>query len=142
MKACQSHDRDPAEYAGMIDEVIKKCVDTGLVNDQTYAETKTASLRRRGASRRKIEAQLAAKGVDRKTIDGVVQDDPEAELIAAFKYARRRRLGPFRSTLGSRHDPQVLRDRDLAALCRAGFSFELARRVVEADEDNDAEHLV
>ncbi|MEM9633620.1 MAG: RecX family transcriptional regulator [Pseudomonadota bacterium] len=135
LKACQSHDRDPAEFADLIDAVVEKCVVTGLVNDQAYAETKTASLRRRGGSKRKIEAQLIAKGINRQTIEGVVQDDPEAELEAAFRFARRRRLGPYRSRIGAKRDPQLQRDKDLAAMCRAGFSFDLARQVIDAEVD-------
>ena len=137
LKACQSHERDPADFADMIDAVVEKCVGTGLVNDQAYAETKTASLRRRGGSKRKIEAQLAAKGVDRQTIEDVVQDDPEAELEAAFRFARRRRLGPYRSRTGTSRDPQLQRDKDLAAMCRAGFSFDHARQVIDTEINQD-----
>src|SRR3546814_7265925 len=44
----------------------------------------------------------------------------EPELAAAIAYARRRRLGPFR-TPDARADR---RDKDLAALARAGFRSE------------------
>jgi regulatory protein len=49
----------------------------------------------------------------------------------ARAYAKRRRLGIHR-----RPDTRALhRDRDLGALARAGFSYDLARRVVDADPD-------
>lgn len=132
LKACRHHGLDPADFSGMIDKVLKKFIDSGLVNDRTYAETKTASLRRRGGSRRKIEAQLAQKGVDRDTIRSVLDDGAGTEEEAAGAYARRRRLGPFRNAA----DRAARREKDLAAMCRAGFSFDIAVRVIDAAEDD------
>nr|WP_319387551.1 RecX family transcriptional regulator [uncultured Roseibium sp.] len=132
LKACRHHGLDPADFSGMIDKVLKKCVDSGLVNDRSYAETKTASLRRRGGSRRKIEAQLTQKGVDRDTIKSVLDDSTGTEEEAAGAYARRRRLGPFRNAA----DRAARREKDLAAMCRAGFSFDIAVRVIDATEDD------
>ncbi|MGX1496949.1 regulatory protein [Labrenzia sp. MBR-25] len=132
MKACMSLDLEPADYSDQIDAVVEKCVQTGLVNDKTYAETKTAGLRRRGGSTRKIEAQLAAKGVDKTTIQTVLAQDENSDEDAARIFARRRRLGPFRTT-PARDDR---REKDLAALCRAGFSYEIARKVIDGSEDD------
>ncbi|MEL7527590.1 MAG: RecX family transcriptional regulator [Pseudomonadota bacterium] len=132
LKACRHHGLDPADFAGMIDAVVQKCTGSGLVDDRTYAETKTASLRRRGGSRRKIEAQLAHKGVDRDTIQAALDSGNVSEDEAAAVYARRRRLGPFRNAA----DRQARRERDLAAMCRAGFSFDVALRVVDAADDD------
>jgi len=52
----------------------------------------------------------------------------EPDLAAALAYARRRRIGPYR---GGPADPAA-RERELAALGRRGFTYETARRVVEA----------
>lgn len=132
LKACRHHGLDPADFAGMIDAVVAKCTGSGLVDDRSYAETKTASLRRRGGSRRKIEAQLVQKGVDRETIQSVLDRGGVSEEEAAGVYARRRRLGPFRNGA----DRQARRERDLAAMCRAGFSFDVAQRVIDAADDD------
>lgn len=129
-KACQALELDPDDFGYMIDTVLETVTRNGLVDDAAYAETKTASLRRRGGSRRKIEAQLAAKGVDRDTIDAVLNKDDHSDEDAARTFARRRRLGPFRTT-GSRDER---RERDLAAMCRAGFSFEIAKRIIDAKD--------
>lgn len=61
---------------------------------------------------------------------------PADELKAAARLVRRRRLGPLRP----RADRAEHRERDLAVLGRAGFSFEVARKVilVESDEALDA----
>ena len=133
LKACAALELDPSDFSGLIETVVDTCVRNGLVNDRTYAETKTAGLRRRGGSTRKIEAQLAAKGVDRNTIETVLQDTDQSDDDAAWVFARRRRLGPYR-TSGKRDEK---RDKDLAAMCRAGFSFEIARRVIDAETMSD-----
>jgi regulatory protein len=136
LKACTGLELDPNDYAGLIDTVVATFVRNGLVDDRAYAETKLAGLRRRGGSARKIEAKLAAKGVDRATIESVLQSDEASDEDAARVFARRRRLGPYRQT-----DRSARRDKDMAALCRAGFSFETARRIIDADEVQDADEL-
>lgn len=136
LKACASLELDPADYAVMVDTVVATFVRNGLVNDRAYAETKLAGLRRRGGSARKIEARLAAKGVDRGTIESVLQNDDASDEDAAHIFARRRKLGPFRLK-----DREQRRDKDLAAMCRAGFSFEIARQVIDADEEPDTADL-
>jgi len=132
LKACTSLELDPADYALMVDTVVETIVRNGLVDDRAYAETKLAGLRRRGGSARKIEAKLAAKGVDRTTIEAVLQNDDASDEDAARIFARRRKLGPFRQK-----DRITRRDKDLAAMCRAGFSFDVARRIIDADDDTD-----
>ena len=59
----------------------------------------------------------------------------EDELAAARKAAWRKRLGPW-----SRGDRAASRQKDLAALARAGFSIAVARAVIDgaADEDTDS----
>lgn len=129
LKASHFHERDPSEFSELIELVVSKCIRSGLVNDKTYAETKTAGMRRRGASKRKIEAHLSAKGVDRDTIRNVLQDEDDNEINTAIVFAKRRRLGPFRNE--QTRDERT--EKDKAAMCRAGFSFEIARRVIESN---------
>jgi regulatory protein len=120
-----------------IELVIARCRSSGLVDDRRYAETKLTSLRRRGASTFAIRSRLLASGVQASIVDGVFQEeldrsgaDPEAnELVAARAFAKRRRLGPHRPA-GERAGR---RDRDLAAMARAGFSYDIAQQALEAD---------
>lgn len=129
-RAARAHDKSPEEFAGLIEAVVDKCRRAGLVDDRVYAETKLASLRRRGRSKRQIEAQLAARGVSRDVIAEVVSADETSDLDAAAAYARRRRLGPWRT----RGDRETFREKDMAALCRAGYAFDIARRVIGGDD--------
>lgn len=133
-RAATANGRAPDEFQDIIDRVVEKCQRAGMVDDRTYAETKLSGLRRRGRSKRQIEATLAAKGVDRNLIATVIDQDGTSELEAALTYARRRRLGPWR-TGGQREER---REKDMAALCRAGYPYEIARKVIDAADDGEA----
>ncbi|RAU21775.1 hypothetical protein CU669_10710 [Paramagnetospirillum kuznetsovii] len=135
------HGGEAAEAAQVVDEVIAKLARLGYLDDQAYAETKARSLHRRGGSLRIIRATLAAKGVEAEAAVAALtslrdaQADPD--LAAAIALARRRRLGPFRR-------PELRADaraKDLAALGRAGFAWEICRAVVEADSPEALEDL-
>ena len=107
-------------------EVVRRLAAAGAVNDAAFAAARAARLGRAGRSRRAIGAHLAAKGVPPETARAALPDDPEAELDAALAYARRRRIGPFR-TADADADA---RRREAAALARAGFGAEVAYRAL------------
>jgi regulatory protein len=135
-RRCRARGEEAGQFLPLVDEVVEKAVAGGYVDDTRYAQAKVASLRRRGGSRRAIAAKLQAKGLDREAIGAAIDafddeavDYPEgedAERTAAAAYARRRRLGPFRIK-----DREERRDRDIAAMMRAGFGYEIAKGVVD-----------
>jgi regulatory protein len=122
------------EAARTIGRVIDKLQRLGLLDDRAYAEARVRSLHRRGRGLRAIRHQLAAKGLPTALIEEALAafcaDQPEPDLAAARALARRRRLGPYRPAA----QRAERRDRDLAALARAGFSYELARRIIDASD--------
>jgi len=61
--------------------------------------------------------------------------EEKPELAAAARLARKRRLGPWRAAEGRRE----ARERDLAALARAGFSYDVALAVIDAEGPEDLE---
>src|SRR3546814_5222244 len=69
-----------------------------------------------------IRARLSAKAVPSGLVETALaeqlQDSSDVELRAALRYARRRRLGPFRLESGP-DDRAERRERDLAALGRS-----------------------
>lgn len=126
------------EALALIEALMVRLVGLGYLNDTAYAEMKTASLARRGGSRRGIQATLAAKGVAAETVQQALATfDPEAEQAAALALARRRRLGPFRPAATR----AVHRLRDLGVLARAGFPHEIARAVIDAVAAEDREEM-
>jgi len=133
-RSAQAHGTDPEEGAGWVDDLLARYVASGLLNDETYARMRTESLHRRGASTRVIAQKLAAKGVDRdetdKALDGLREDvGPDVDLTAALALAKRRRLGVYRLPEAR----AAHREKDMAALGRAGFGYDIARRVVDAE---------
>ncbi len=114
-----------AELRPLVAAEVARLEAAGLLDDAAFAASRAARLSRDGRSRRAIAAHLAQHGVDPELARRVLPEDDEAELAAALKLARRRRLGPFR-------DPNAAAEprRELAALARAGFSEEIARRAL------------
>ena len=94
------------------------------------------SLSARGTSRAHIIAKLSAKGVESETaraaVDRLSMEYEEPELEAARRYARRRRLGPYRGADDARAE---CRDKDLAAMARAGFAGRVARQIIDAERE-------
>jgi len=132
---------DPAQHSEWIEAAIARLGELGLLDDRAYARALARRLRGRGSSRRQIEARLADKGIAdeirREALagEGAAGSAGSAELEAAAAYARRRRLGPHR------RDPEARtarRERDLAALARAGFSYAVAQRIIDADPAPEA----
>lgn len=130
-KAATAHEEDPSTYASMIEAEVQKALDVGFIDNARFAANQVNQQRSRGASARAIVARLKAKGVDEELIQGALDGDERDDEAAAERYARRRRLGPYRS-----RDRTERRDRDLAALCRAGFSFGLAARVIDGEAED------
>lgn len=131
-RSAQAHGTDPEVGRQMVEAELQRLIAAGLLDDATYADTLARSLRRRGASRRLVRARMSEKGVggDLAVAALAEEEDPAAaELEAAMALARRRRLGPWRSEA----ERAARRDRDLAALARAGFDLQTARAVIDAD---------
>jgi regulatory protein len=55
-------------------------------------------------------------------------EEQDWETAAARKYAQRRRLGPFRTVVDSSWER---RQKDLASMARAGFGFDLSKKILE-----------
>jgi regulatory protein len=127
-KRCRLRAEDAEPFYPLVDEVVAKSLRTGLIDDTRYAAARVSTLRRRGGSARAIGAKLAQKGIDRATISEALEGGEADEEAAAHALARRRRLGPYRL-----RDREAFRDKDLAVLARAGFPFDIVRRVIDGE---------
>ncbi len=132
-RSARAHGSDRAEGAAIVDALIGRFTHSGLLDDLTYAEGRALSMHRRGASARAIRLKLRQKGVADELVEdavaGLARESPEPELAAALRLAERRRLGPYRAAAAR----PAMREKDLAALARAGFSYDTARRIIEAE---------
>ena len=138
-RSARAHGTDPQAGAAAVEALIAEFLGAGVLDDARYAEDRALILFRRGASARAIRGALLAKGVASELIEPALErlgaEAAEPELAAALAYARRRRLGPYRS-------PQAraaMREKDLAALGRRGFGYDLARRVIETRDVRELE---
>lgn len=131
-RAAAAHGSDPREGEQLVEAIIARYLRAGLLDDRAYAVQKARSLRRRGASRYGIRGKLAVKGVDAgliaETLTALDAERSGGEIAAACALVRRRRLGPCREAAARRTFGQ----KDLAALARAGFGLDVARRVLAA----------
>lgn len=112
---------DPAALA-------ERFAELGYVNDRIYAESKAASLVRRGYGARRVAAALTGARVGEDDRADAVQHASDAAQESALLLARRRRIGPFAAEIA---DPP-LRQRQLAMMMRAGHDLALARKIVNA----------
>ena len=113
----------------MIDVTIAELSKLGLIDDAKFAETRAASLVRKGLSRNRVAQGLRAKGIDKDTIERAVTHDID-ELVQARRFIERKRLGSLRRgglTLASRK-------KDLGVLARAGFGFAVAVKALSEPE--------
>jgi len=133
----RAHDTDRAEGLAVVDELIARFRKSGLLDDRAYAEARAKDFRRRGMPSRVIRARLLQKGVaEDDTEAGLAVADEDAgdpDLEAAVTFARRRRLGPFRPA----EDRPGTGEKDLGILARAGFRYDVARRIIAATTPQD-----
>ena len=144
-RSCNYHeDQDYEQCLKLVDEIADQFESSGLLDDGVYLRSMVTSLRRRGLSRKAITAKLQGKGLSAsqiadalKTHDAEEYDESlDAELLAAVKQARKKRLGPF--DMLQKHAPE----KALAALARAGFPYDTARKALEMDLDTAEELLL
>ena len=139
-RSVKAHDTDAREGADMVEDLIKRFLHSGLLNDLDYAVGRVNSLHRQGSSQRSIRAKLAQKGVAPQVIDQALDtltdETPYPELAAAVTFARKKRLGPYRRPDTDDRDEEEVRKRrekEMAAMARAGFGYEMVRKVIEAE---------
>src|SRR6516164_9273557 len=122
IRRARRHSPEAAQQAAvLIEAIVTRYRESGLLDDAAYAAGRVESLHRQGDSLKAIRARLAAKGVP-------------AAVAAACAFARRRRLGPFRRGMADRH-------RELAVFARAGFSRRIAEAVLACGDIEAVEAL-
>ena len=126
-RSCQQHpEQDYEACTALLEQTIEKFVGAGLLNDELYTQGAVRSLRRQGKSKKAIVMKLQHRGVDvrltTEKLDAHDLEKPEdGDLVSAIIFIRRKKAGPFGNA-----DPQ----KTLAALARAGFSYEIAHKVL------------
>ena len=133
-RSARFHGTIAEEGKALVEDMIGRFMASGLLDDAAYAKSRAGSLHRRGNSARVIRGKLRQKGVDDDDIAAALdalgddlEDGEDPELAAAVTFAKRRHLGPYFN--GKVSDDT--REKHLAALARAGFSYDIARRIID-----------
>lgn len=125
-------DETPADLDELADELVR----LGYVNDESFAQSRTSSLLRRGYGASRVRADLHAAGISAERISDHTRLEPDVRMAAAQTFARRKRWHAFaRDDAGKK-----ARNRALAAMLRAGHDYEVSRRVIDALEGDEAEN--
>lgn len=115
-------------------ELVRRYAELGYVDDAAYARAKGGSLLRRGYGPRRVRQALAEAGIDAVTREETRAGEA-AERRAALALARKRGFGPFGATRPDRQQ----REKQLAAMLRAGHALDSAREMVDAASEQAAE---
>ena len=112
--------KDKTKY-NFDDVIIERLINKGYVDDRKFAEYYVENrFVKKGISQKRLKIELMRKGVTKEIIDEVLSgrdDEEEARKIIAKKRGK--------------YDDEKL----VAYLCRQGFTYDLAKRLVEKDED-------
>ena len=108
--------------------LVDRYVARGYVDDAGYARARAGSLRRRGYGPRRVNEALGAAGIDEQIREDVRGNEGEIRR-AALAMGRRRRFGPF----GTERPDRERREKQIAAMLRAGHGFDAARAIVDGE---------
>jgi regulatory protein len=119
-------DEQPPQAAA----IVERFVELGYIDDEAYARAKSGGLLRRGYGPRRVSQALGAAGIAEEIREEVRAGEAE-ERRAAVAFAERRRFGPW-SRSGEAGADRDERQKQFAAMLRAGHGFDAARAVIDA----------
>ena len=117
-----------------VEALVERFVAAGYIDDAAYARSKTGSLLRRGYGMRRVAQSLGAAGIGEEARAAAPAGQGERRQ-AALVLARKRRLGPF----GPGAADRAAREKQIAAMLRAGHPLDSARELVDAPSIEAAE---
>lgn len=127
-----------------IDDLVIQFETDGFLNDAAYTRGMVTSLRRRGLAGRAIFMRLKTKGVETALVQQMLTEydqhntntETTGDYAAALTFARRKKLGAHAKEPLDWQDQKAMR-RALSAFARAGFSYEIAQKVLSLSDESD-----
>lgn len=123
-----------------VDGLVARFVAKGYVDDAGYARARTGGLLRRGYGARRVGQALRADGIGEALREKLAPGEADRREAAAA-YARRRRLGPYARDTFEKPDRSD-REKQLAAILRAGHDPGYARRILAAGSQAELEDWI
>lgn len=136
--------------------LVGRLIELGYVDDDAYARSRSRDLTQRGYGKRRVEQALWAAGVEEETRASHAPGE-SASRRAAMLMAKKRRIGPFGDqphpepggregnqpeTPESRAAFQKRREKQVAAMLRAGHLYEHIQFILDAAHSDDVEDWV
>ncbi len=141
-QSCRHHpEQNRDECYRLLDRIVARFQELGYLNDNSYARMKVQALFARGVSRRMVAMKLQHAGIPEHQIATALEDHArdtgntaeETEMNAALKLARKKHVGPYAGEIP--YD----RNKAIAAFARAGFSFDIIRKVLNLSPEDIAQ---
>ena len=125
---------DGADSLPDLGEISARFVELGYIDDEAYARSRSGGLLRRGFGPRRVSQDLYAAGIDEQIRTDLAPGEA-AIRDAALTMAKKRRFGPFASEEPDRDRKQ----KQVAAMLRAGHGFDTVRAIMDAPSPAAAE---
>lgn len=123
----------PADVESVIESILAKMVSDGYVDDRRFAESVARKCQTAGKSRQFLIGKLKTAGIDADLIRELTDGLADSDLDAARRFVQKKKIGRCRPL----ERQKECFKKDLAAMARAGFSFDVAKKALETDEDGD-----
>ena len=136
-----AEDEDGRVQTPDVAALVTRLIELGYVDDEAYARSKTRDLTARGYGARRVEQALWAAGVDENVREETAPSEAENRR-AAILLAKKRRFGPFRIPPEEEEPSEQLhkrREKQVAAMLRAGHKFEHITFILDAREEDEIE---
>lgn len=117
------------EHEPDLSALVQRHAELGYLDDAAYARAKSGSLLRRGYGPRRVRQALGEAGIT-EAIRTQERPNEAATRRAALAMARKRGFGPF--GLDGHALDRVRREKQIAAMLRAGHTLDSAREMVDA----------
>lgn len=132
--SCRDHpEQNRAECLALLDQVVVKFENLGYLNDESYAKNLLYSLEQKNFAHSRILSTLKMKGVPEDILGNIFPPFNETtDLAAARHWLRKKKIGPYAIRIRENEY-----QKSIAALARAGFSYDTARRALEEIEEKD-----
>ncbi len=119
------------------ENILNRYEEKNWINDGDLAKRFIEHAQHAGLSSQKMQQKLLHKGVSKHLIKEKIletledQSVDEMDLKSAQVFAKKKKLGIYRTSKDA--DPK----KELAKMCRAGFSFETARKALNVTIEED-----
>lgn len=130
-----------SEYNTVLNAVIAKLLEQNLLSDTRYGQSRIRQLYARGKATSFIKQDLRRNGLDEFLIEDLLSQEADEEYspdeLTALRYIKKRKFGCYRIVNADYKQKQ----KELAALARQGFGYDLANRMLALEYD-EAEEII